>query len=119
MYSDLGECSHPCEGTLRKEWAQTASCSLIKCNGFVSFTNIADAPTPKESADPVHYKHDKWEAIEVIRDVLRDVKHDDPYASYCHGQVLRYMLRLGRKDGAKVEAEKAKVYLTWMLENMK
>lgn len=68
-----------------------------------------------ESADPSHYKHDGWEAIDVIKDVLGE----EGFKAYCLGAALKYLLRIGRKDDAKVEAEKAKVYLGWYIEGRK
>lgn len=62
---------------------------------------------------PKHYKLGDLniEAIDVIRAVLGDT-----FPEYCRGNVLKYLIRAGKKDDMMQDLKKARVYLDWEIE---
>ncbi len=68
---------------------------------------------PDAVQNPDHYKLDgldPYESIDVIKSVL-----GDEFKAFCKGNVLKYVIREGKKNGPE-DLKKAKVYLDWMLE---
>jgi hypothetical protein len=65
-----------------------------------------------EVNQPPHYTHGKIEAIDKILD---SVEHPE---SYLQGNVLKYVIRYKHKGGLQ-DLEKAKVYLEWLIEEVK
>jgi hypothetical protein len=63
---------------------------------------------------PKHYNTGRYETIDVIVDTLGEWEA----ISYCHGNVLKYTIRLWNKGNPIQDAEKAKWYLTKMIELM-
>lgn len=63
---------------------------------------------------PSHYNAGKYETIDIIVDTLGDWEA----ISYCHGNVLKYTIRLWNKGNPIQDAEKAKWYLNKMIELM-
>ena len=60
---------------------------------------------------PSHYKvFPDMEAIHVIRSVLT---HSE-FVGYCKGNILKYRLRAGEKDGLEQEIGKADKYREWL-----
>ena len=55
----------------------------------------------------------KIESIDVIKAVLGR----DGFSAFCHGNVLKYLIRARKKNGAE-DLKKAKAYLEWMIENL-
>lgn len=64
---------------------------------------------------PNHYKLSglKVESIDVVKAVLGR----DGFSAFCHGNVLKYLIRARKKNGVE-DLKKAKVYLEWMIENL-
>lgn len=60
---------------------------------------------------PGHYTQGGIECIEAIRASLGD----KDFASYCKGNVLKYLWRYRHKNGVE-DLHKARVYLNWMIE---
>lgn len=56
---------------------------------------------------PKHYQGDTYECIEVLKDVLKDLKG---FEAFCVGNVFKYIWRYKYKDGLK-DLNKAKWYL--------
>ena len=46
-----------------------------------------------------------------------NVKKRDGFSAFCHGNVLKYLIRARKKNGVE-DLKKAKVYLEWMIENL-
>lgn len=65
-----------------------------------------------EVQKPAHYNFGKYETIDVILDTL------GPYETinYCHGNVLKYVIRMWHKGKPIQDACKAKWYLEKMTE---
>ena len=61
--------------------------------------------------DPVNkVKHYQlFEDVEVI-DVIAKVLGDEGFMSYCHGNMIKYVLRAGKKDATKQDIDKANTY---------
>lgn len=65
---------------------------------------------------PKHYEtHIK--GLETI-DVIYAALGPELFGGYCRGNVLKYLLRADQKNGTE-DLEKARVYLTWEIENRK
>ena len=63
---------------------------------------------------PNHYKMANGE-VEVI-DIIRETVND--FASYCHGNVIKYILRANKKSNGTNDYKKAEVYLRWLIEDL-
>ena len=63
---------------------------------------------------PSHYTQGGIECIEAIRASMKP----EGFQDYCKGNVLKYVWRWRDKGGVE-DLEKAKVYLTWMIESAK
>lgn len=64
-----------------------------------------------EVVKPAHYNYGKYETIDVIVDTLGAYEA----ISYCHGNVLKYTIRLWHKGAPLKDAQKAKWYLEKMI----
>lgn len=60
---------------------------------------------------PEHYTSGGIECIDAIRASLGD----KDFASYCKGNIIKYLWRYRLKNGAE-DLHKAQVYLGWMIE---
>lgn len=65
---------------------------------------------------PPHYTSGKYEAIDIIEDVIKDA--ENPINGMLQAQVLKYLLRLWLKDNPKEDAEKARWYLSRLIEKL-
>ena len=65
---------------------------------------------------PAHYTQGRVEAIEVIEDSISSAP--SPMLGFLQGQVLKYMLRLWHKKNSKEDAEKAKWYLSKLINSL-
>lgn len=57
------------------------------------------------------------ETIDILGTVLNDNKDLTPFAAYCLGNVIKYVLRAGRKNGIE-DYQKARVYIDWLIEEL-
>ena len=60
---------------------------------------------------PNHYTSGEIECIDAIRASLGD----KDFASYCKGNIIKYLWRYRLKNGVE-DLHKAQVYLNWMIE---
>jgi hypothetical protein len=65
-----------------------------------------------EIEKPSHYNYGKYETIDVIVDTLGQYEA----INYCHGNVLKYTIRMWHKGTPIKDAKKAKWYLEKMIE---
>jgi hypothetical protein len=65
-----------------------------------------------EVTKPAHYNNGKYETIDVIVDTLGEYEA----INYCHGNVLKYTIRLWHKGNPVKDAQKAQWYLNKMIE---
>lgn len=63
---------------------------------------------------PDHYKMANGE-VEVI-DIIRETVID--FASYCHGNVIKYVLRANKHCNGPEDYKKAEVYLKWLIAHL-
>lgn len=63
---------------------------------------------------PEHYMLDGLD-IESI-DVIKSVLGIEGFVLFCHGNVLKYIIRANKKNGIE-DIKKARVYLDWIIEN--
>lgn len=68
-------------------------------------------PTPDVIHHPPHYKSGGLEAIDVIRAF-------ELWRNYYRANVLKYILRAGRKGSELEDLRKARVYLDWDIERL-
>ena len=54
------------------------------------------------------------EAIDVIRSALGP----DGFANYCQGNVIKYVIRAGKKGDKAEDLRKAEKYLAWEIETL-
>ena len=80
-----------------KEWEDTA----VKQDLVTDINNKAKNPNSK------HYE--LWENFEAI-DIIKLVLTDEEYKGFLKGNILKYRLRVGKKDDVSKEIEKIKDY---------
>lgn len=66
--------------------------------------------------NPSHYNYGSTEAIEIIEEAINDAPSNK--AGMLHAQVLKYLLRLWHKDNPMQDAEKARWYLTRLIDSL-
>ncbi len=69
--------------------------------GFQLIENKAKNPNSK------HYE--LWNDFEAI-DVIKNILSKDEYIGFLKGNILKYQLRIGKKDNVEKEMEKIKDY---------
>jgi hypothetical protein len=65
--------------------------------------------------NPAHYTQGSVECIDAIESALGP----DGFISFLRGQVIKYTWRLGRKDAALQDAQKAAWYQAKLVERLK
>ena len=67
-----------------------------------------------KNINPEHYKHGRFEAIEIIKDKLSP----EEFKGFCKGLILKYIIRADFKNGLE-DYEKAEWYLKYLIEDLK
>lgn len=75
-------------------------------------TNTDEEKLFDEVEKPAHYNHGKYETIDVIVDTLGKYEA----ISYCHGNVLKYVIRMWHKGSPDKDAKKARWYMDKMIQ---
>ena len=65
---------------------------------------------------PAHYTKGNTEVIDIIEEAIADAP--GPVEGMLQAQVLKYLLRMWLKENAKQDAEKAKWYLTRLIDTL-
>ena len=65
---------------------------------------------------PPHYADRAFETIDVIEDAIKDAP--DPVSGNSQGHVLRYIVRMWRKDDPLTNAKKARWYLDRLIARL-
>lgn len=89
-----------------REWTAAATIN------YNSQSPVTEAKQFDEIDKPSHYNQGKYETIDVIVDTLG--KFDA--INYCHGNVLKYTIRMWHKDSPDKNAKKAQWYLNKMIQ---
>ena len=63
---------------------------------------------------PSHYADSSIECIDAIRSSMSPQE----FGGFCKGNVIKYLWRFEKKGGTE-DLEKAKVYLTWLINTVK
>ena len=72
-----------------------------------------DEPIQQDEVnEPRHYNYGKFETIDVIVDTLGEYEA----INYCHGNVLKYTMRMWHKGKPITDCKKARWYLNKMIE---
>ncbi|MFY4844618.1 DUF3310 domain-containing protein [Aliarcobacter butzleri] len=66
-----------------------------------------DKPNKVKNPNATHYEI--WNGFEAI-DIIKNILSKDEYIGYLKGNILKYQLRLGKKDNVEKEKEKIKDY---------
>lgn len=68
---------------------------------------------------PKHYEIlPNVESVDIIEAIVnRDKDLLTPFASWCLGNILKYLFRAGQKNGLE-DYQKAQVYLNWLIEEI-
>lgn len=59
--------------------------------------------------NPNSKHYELWQDLEAI-DIIKNTLTKDEYIGFLKGNILKYQLRLGKKDNVKKEMEKIKDY---------
>ena len=81
---------------------------------------VAGMPSAKARPEdcplvPVPPHGDLIDRREAIIDAIRASLGDEDFASYCKGNIMKYIWRYRHKNGLE-DLKKARVYLNWMIE---
>lgn len=77
------------------------------------FKDSAELHDEKDEVnEPQHYNYGKYETIDVIVDTLGEYEA----ISYCHGNVLKYTMRMWHKGKPITDCKKARWYMNKMIE---
>lgn len=79
---------------------------------FVSTSGEDTVSNYDEVEKPSHYNYGKYETIDVIVDTLGKYEA----INYCHGNVLKYVIRMWHKGSPDKDAKKAQWYLNKMIQ---
>lgn len=63
---------------------------------------------------PSHYDLGDFEVIDVIKGVLTD----EQLKGYLKGNVIKYLLRSGKKDDELIDLKKCEKYMEWLLNEL-
>lgn len=66
-----------------------------------------DKPNKVKNINATHYE--LWNGFEAI-DIIKNILSKDEYIGYLKGNILKYQLRVGKKDNVEKEKEKIKDY---------
>ena len=66
---------------------------------------------------PDHVPHYVTEGYECI-DVMRAISSPSEFQAYCRLNAIKYLWRLGKKDGPLQEARKALDYMAWLVHSL-
>jgi hypothetical protein len=65
-----------------------------------------------DTINPPHYQNAKWQAIDVMEDVLDAVSENgNPRAAYNVAAALKYLLRAGKKGDTREQVMKAEWHI--------
>jgi|688.fasta_scaffold564400_2 hypothetical protein len=80
---------------------------------YSSLEELFGIPENHDEVDePKHYNYGKYETIDVIVDTLGEYEA----INYCHGNVLKYTMRMWHKGKPITDCKKARWYLNKMIE---
>ena len=82
---------------------------------------ISDMPSSDSKSNdlvnsPAHYTQGRFEAIDVIEDVIRDAP--DPITGMLLGNTLKYLLRVWHKDNPTQDVSKSQWYLSRLISHL-
>lgn len=65
--------------------------------------------------DPIHHpKHYQIDGVGEVKDIIKGVLGDEGYQAYCHGNIIKYILRANKKNGSE-DLKKAREYINFIL----
>ena len=83
---------------------------------MASSTPSNDSPSNDLVNSPAHYRQGRFEAIDVIEDVIRHAP--DPISGMLLGNTLKYLLRVWFKACPHQDASKARWYLDRLIQHL-
>lgn len=91
------------------EWSRAAAANYSNQTLHIE---ASTKPPIDEIERPAHYNYGKYETIDVIVDTLGDYEA----INYCHGNVLKYVIRMWHKGTPVKDIKKAIWYANKMVE---
>ncbi len=85
-------------------------------SGLITKTSLVTMAKDRMVHSPAHYTKGRFEAIDVIEDVIRDAP--DPVSGMLLGNTLQYLLRVWLKADPHQDASKARWYLSRLLTHL-
>ena len=108
------------EWTEDRNWLKLVDDISDNHNCVLPVNNDGEIQNPYQMNDmvnsPAHYTRGKQACIDTIEDAIQDAP--DPVVGSCHGQILRYLLRLWLKDTPLKNAKKARWYLDRLISHL-
>ena len=89
---------------------------LMLTSGLTTKTSPVTMAKDRMVYSPAHYTKGRFEAIDVIEDVIRDAP--DPVSGMLLGNTLKYLLRVWLKADPHQDASKARWYLSRLLTHL-
>lgn len=89
-----------------KKWEDTAENSLVK---RIENPNLTTDKNNNKAKNQKSKHYELWEDFEAI-DVIKLVLTEEEYRGFLKGNILKYQLRLGKKDEVSKEIEKIEDY---------
>ena len=83
---------------------------------MTSSTHSKSSPSNDLVNSPAHYTQGRFEAIDVIEDVIRHAP--DPISGMLLGNTLKYLLRVWFKACPHQDAKKARWYLDRLIQHL-
>ena len=76
-------------------------------SGYFEFEKVDNKSNKVKNQNSKHYE--LWHDLEAI-DVIKTLLNEDEYVGFLKGNILKYQLRLGKKDNVEKEMEKIRDY---------
>ena len=102
----IGDNMYRSSGTYRKCWTPHTNTDMWE---QVSTPDLAPDIDNNKAKNPNSKYYELWEDFEAI-DVIKLALTDEEYKGFLKGNILKYQLRLGKKDDVSKEIEKIKDY---------
>ena len=89
-------------------------CMISECE---CFNDEAQPKTDNKVKNPASTHYELWNGTEAI-DVIKQMLTPEEYIGFLKGNILKYQLRLGKKDAAEKEMIKIKDYQRELNESL-
>ena len=112
-YTDFPHMSNPLPGAASSD---VISFSQLEGKHAKNDAWLSLGKTEDKVNSPAHYTRGSQEAIDIIEEAIQDAP--EVKAGMLQAQVLKYLLRVWLKDNPKEDLEKARWYLTRLIDSL-